>query len=205
MRLSAHVLVHRQQTGHSRPPREHLAHPVTRSLGRHHRHIDAVRRHYRLEVDVETVREHQRLARQKVREYRLPVHLGLDVVRNQHHNDVRLLGSLFDQSHLQPVRLRLLNAPAALVKANHHVQAGVLEVQRVGMALAAVADDPYRAVLDQRHIRVVLVVHRCHVILSLFPGGVLVTDRFPFLCAEPRRRGSACRPFRGSWRPCRCA
>ena len=113
-------------------------------------------------VNVETVGEHQRLPRQQVRRDGLPVHLGLQVVWDQHHHDVGIAGDVGDEPHLQTVPLRLGHAAAALVQAHLHADAAVMQVQRVGVALAAVSDYADRLALQQRHVGVVLVVHLYH-------------------------------------------
>ena len=139
-------------------------------LGRDHRNIYVVGRNNGFEVNVETVREHERLAGQQMWQYGLPVHLCLNVVGNQHHDDVRLAGGVLDQSDPQAVGLGLCNAAAALVQSDHHVLIGVFQVERVRVSLAAISDYAYGLVLYQGHVRVVLVVHLSHVVRSLVLG-----------------------------------
>ena len=161
------VLLDGQQSGHAGAAREDLAHPVPRRLRRHHGHIDAVRRLYRLVVDVESVGEHQSLAREQVGEDGLPVDLGLGVVGDQHHDDVGVAGDIGNQSHLEAFVFGLGPAPAPLVQADADIEPAVPQVQGVSMALASVADNSYRLVLEDREVRVVVVVHFSHLCCSL--------------------------------------
>ena len=158
--------MHCEQTRHAGAFSEDLAHAMSRSLGRDHRHIHALGRLDCVVVDVEAMGEHQRLARKHVLLDGLPVHFGLQVVGNQHHYDVRLLRDLGNHADLQTVRFSLGDAAAALVQADHHVQPVVVQVERVSMALAAVTDYAEGLAVHQRHIGVRFVVHLCHLVFS---------------------------------------
>ena len=132
-------------------------------LGGDHGDVHAVGGDDGLEVYVEAVREHEGLAGQKVGQDGLAVHLGLDVVGYEHHDDVGLAGGILDQAYLEAVGFGLRYAATALVEADHDIEAGILQVEGVGVSLAAVADDADGLVLDQGHVGVVFVVHLCHV------------------------------------------
>ena len=67
-------------------------------------------------------------------------------------------GRLGDRQHPQPGRLGLGLRRRALAQADAHVDARVLQVQRVGVALRAVAEDRDLAARDQRRVGVRLVV-----------------------------------------------
>ena len=56
------------------------------------------------------------------------VDIGLEVVGDEHHDDVGLFGGLVYGADSQSVGLGLLTAAAALVEADHDVQAVVLAV-----------------------------------------------------------------------------
>ena len=62
-------------------------------------------------------------------------------------------------THPEPGRLGLGHRRRALAQADAHVDARVLQVERVGVALRAVADDRDLAAGDERPIGVRLVVH----------------------------------------------
>ena len=164
MRVSGSVLMHCEQTRHARTLSENLAHAMSGSLGRDHRHIHALRRLDSVVVDVEAMSEHQRLAGEHVLLDRLPIHLGLQVIGNQHHDDVRLLGDFGDHADLQSFCLRLRDAAAALVQPDHHIKPVVVQIECVGVSLAAIADYAEGLAIHQRHIGVRFVVHLCHLV-----------------------------------------
>ena len=121
--------------------REHFAHAMAGCLGRDHADIDVGMRDDLAEADVEAVREHQRLAALHVRRNLLVVDLRLADVGRQDHHDLRLCGGLGDGPHRQSGRLDFRARLRFGMQADAHIQAAVAQVQRVGMALAAKADD----------------------------------------------------------------
>ena len=146
--LAGGVLVNRDKPRHAGAPGEYLAHAVPRRLGGHHGDIHAFGRFDGLVVNAEAVGEHQSLARQQVWHDGLLVNLRLQVVGNQHHDDVRRLGRLRHGADFQTFGFGLGPALAALVQADHDIQPAVVKVKGVGVPLAAVADNTYRLVLD---------------------------------------------------------
>ena len=97
---------------------------------------------------------------------------------------------------LQPGCLGLGLRRRALAQADAHVDAGVLQVQRVGMALRAVADDGDLAAADDRAVGVLLVVHVGAMSASLSCGWGTARSRAwcvrawaarPARCAAARR------------------
>src|SRR5438093_235140 len=144
--------------GDAGPLREEVAHDVARRLGRDHGHVHIGRRHHLVEVDVEAVGEHEHLATAESALDLALEHLALALVGQQDHDHARHLGGLVDGRHAEPVLLGLRPALGALVEPHHDVLAGVLEVQRVAVALAAVADDRDLPALEQAEIGVRVVV-----------------------------------------------
>ncbi len=71
--------------------------------------------------------------------------VGIDVmvalVGDEHHHDVAPRGGLGDGQHLEARLARLRDAGRVLAQPDDDAHAGVLEVQRVGVALRAEADD----------------------------------------------------------------
>ena len=117
------------------------AHEVAGTLGRDHPHVDALGRRDLLEVDVEAVRERERVAVDEVRRDVGLVDLLLLGVGQQHHDDVGLAHRVGGRQHAQPGRLGLGLRLRALAQADDHVDARVLQVQRVRVTLRAVAED----------------------------------------------------------------
>ena len=139
-RLAGGVLVDREQRRHADPFLEHPPDDVAGALGGHHGDIHLVARHDLAEVNVEAVGEHQGAARLQVRLDRLVVEPLLGLVRHQQHDDVAHLDRVLDRLDPQVFLLGRLPGLAALVEADHHVDPTVLQVERVRVALAAVAD-----------------------------------------------------------------
>ena len=162
MRVAGGVLVDGQQPGHAGAAREYLSHAVAGRLGRDHGDVHVVGGLDGVVVDVEAVREHERLPRQQVGRDGLAIDLGLQVVGDEHHHDVRVAGDIGHQAHFQAVLFGLGHAAAALVQPHLHVYAAVVQVERVGVALAAVSDYADGLAVQQGHVGVVFVVHFDH-------------------------------------------
>ena len=80
----------------------------------------------------------------------------------QEHDQVGLGGGVGDRQHPQPGGLGLGHRRRALAQADAHVDARVLQVEGVGVALRAVADDGDLAAGDEGAVGVLLVVHVGH-------------------------------------------
>ena len=122
------ILVNGQQGRGADASLEQLPDAMARRLGCNHRHVNARRRNDLAVMDIETVREHQRLAVAEVRGDGLVIDLLLTGVRDQHHDNAGSLCDLFNGSHFQAVRFRLFPRLAAAVQTDHDVCAAVLEI-----------------------------------------------------------------------------
>ena len=87
------------------------------------------------------VGEHQHVALLQVGLDVLFVHRGLFLIVDEDHNDIGLLCSFRRGINLQSLRFCLGPGFASLVKADDNITAGILQVQRVGVSLASIADD----------------------------------------------------------------
>ncbi|MPN62428.1 hypothetical protein SDC9_210176 [bioreactor metagenome] len=136
---------------------------MTRALRRDHRDGDAGRRGDEAEADVEAVGEEQRVAVLEAGGDLRGEEIGLHLVGGQDHDDVGLGSGLRRGEDAQALLLGPGTRPAAGLQADPDVDARVPQVQRVGVALRAVADDGDLATLDDRKIRVLVVEHfSCH-------------------------------------------
>ena len=151
------VLRNRDQVRHAATLRIRAANRVARCLRRDHDHVEVGARDHRAVVDVEAVRECQRRALLDVRVDFLRVHVGDLLVRQQHHHDVGALHRFRDFLDRQACVFGLAPRRAALAQADRHVHAAVLQVQRVCMALRAVADDRDLLALDEGEVSVFVV------------------------------------------------
>jgi hypothetical protein len=114
------------------------------------------------------VREHQRLARLHVGLDLGVVDLGGGLVGREVHDDVGPLGDVGDGEPTTRPASSAFFAGRAGAQADADLDAGVLEVERVGVALRAVADDGDFLRLDKREVCVCVVVGLCHGVLVFF-------------------------------------
>jgi hypothetical protein len=135
---------------------------VARSLGSHHGDVHTGRGLDVAKANIETVTEEQRRALLEVRGDGLGVDGALDLVRRQDHDNIGLLDGLGDRDDLQALCLGLVPGLAALGEADANVDSGVAQVQRVGVALAAIANNGDLAPLNHGEICVVVVEHFSH-------------------------------------------
>ena len=132
------------------------------ALGGSHEHVHALGGHDLLIADIEAMGEGQGLALGHVGGDALLVHVGLDLVIDQDHDDVAPLGGLLDGLHLQTGLLGVGPVLRALAQAHAHVAAGVLQVQRVGVTLGAIADDGDLLPVQIADVAILLIIHFCH-------------------------------------------
>ena len=120
------------------------------------------------------MRERERVAVDEVRRDVGLVDLLLLGVGQQHHDDVGLAHRLGGREHPQARGFRLRLRLRTGAQADHDVDAGVLQVQRVRVTLGAVAEDRDQLVGDQAEIGVVLVIdgggHRTDLLVQMRLG-----------------------------------
>ena len=155
--LAAGVLVDRHQTGHAAAILELAANQMARPLGRDHADVGARGRLDLVEVDREAVGEHQQVAVGDPVGDLGATDLGLLLVGDQDHHHIAPACSVRDVQHLQARRLGVRPAGGVRPQPHHHVHAGVLQVERVGVPLGAVAEDRDGLPLEQRDVRVCVV------------------------------------------------
>ena len=90
----------------------------------------------------------------------LLIDLGLQLVGNEDHDDVAFLGGLVHGGDLQTSLFGLSPALGTLAQADAHVNAGIHEVEGMGMALRTIANDSDLLPLEDLRIDVVFVVDR---------------------------------------------
>ena len=91
-----------------------------------------------------------------ITELRLDVlgeHLRLHLVRQEERDQLRAAHRLGDRLDLEPRLLCVAPRRRALAQADDHLDTGVVQVERVGVTLAPVADNGNRAV-EEREIAV---------------------------------------------------
>ena len=142
------------------PPRTNSLRTVwPRTLGRHHDDVHLRARLDQAEMDVEPMREGDGRAVAEVLVDVRPVGLGLQLVRHGHHQHVGPGGGLGDAHDLDAGPLGLGGGGRAGAQRGGDLSdAGIVHVQRVRMALAAIAHDSHPSVLDEVYVAVAIVV-----------------------------------------------
>ena len=135
---------------------------VARALRRNHDNVDILRRDDLLEVDVEAVRKCEAVAGLEVRLDGFLIDIRLLLVRNQHHNDVARLGSLSRGHNGQAGSLCLLLVLGTGTQADNNIDAGIMQVFRMRMALGTKADDGNGLAVQQGQVAVRIIVHLYH-------------------------------------------
>jgi hypothetical protein len=161
-RGAAGILLHGYERRRAAAFGEDLADAMAGSLGRDHRDIDGGRRGDGAEADVEAVGEHEGDVGLHVGRDLGVVDLGGGLVGSEVHDDV---GPLADVGHGiddEAGGARAGGAGRVGAKADADINARVLEVERVGVALRAVADDGDFFGLDEREVCVCVVIRLCH-------------------------------------------
>ena len=158
-RVPARVLGDGDERRRAVPLGEEPADDVARPLRRDHDHVVARRRLDAPVMDVEPVGEEQCGARSQVRRDVGLVDRGLDLVRKQKRDDLGAGGRLGDRADGEPRFLGGSPRAAALPEPDLDLDARVVQVQGMCVALAAVADDRDLAVEEAE---VAFAVNRCH-------------------------------------------
>ncbi len=135
---------------------------VPRALGGDHGHINIGGWEDLVIVDVEAVCEHQHIALDQPFFDGAIVYLALQLVGDQHHDNIRGLGHLISGRHLEASLLGIAPRLATLKLTHHDLASAILEVQGVGMTLAAKTDDADGLVLDKIQICVLVIVDFSH-------------------------------------------
>src|SRR5450759_1512010 len=160
--LAGRVLVDGDEGGHAHAFGVEFADAVAGGFGRDHGDIDIGGGSDLAEVDVEAVGEHECLARGHVGGDLAVVEIGLDVIRDEDHDHIRGFRGLGGGEDLEAGGFGLGDALAAGGEADDDLDAGIAEVEGVGVALAAVADDGDRAAGEVVEISVFFVVTIWH-------------------------------------------
>jgi hypothetical protein len=160
--LAADVLVNRQQSGCAAAFGEDFADAVAGRFGRDHGDINVARRLDSLEVDVESVGEHERLAAREVRRDGGGIERGLAGVGGDDHDDVGPGGSAVGGDGIEAMLLGAGARAAGFRKAHLHGDAAVAQVEGVGVPLRAVAEDGDLLAADEGEVGGVVVVDLCH-------------------------------------------
>lgn len=132
---------------------------MARSLRGHHDDIEVLTRNHLAVVNVEAVGKSERRTLLDVRLNLLTVGLRDVFIRDQHHDDVSAFHGIFNGRDCETGSLSLLPGSAVRAQTDHHIDAGVMQVQRMGVSLGTVADDRDLLALDDGKVTVLVVIN----------------------------------------------
>src|SRR5690606_20704565 len=159
-RVARSVLGHSDQARHAAALLVLATNGVTGALRRDH---DDVNRRLPLdetEMNVEAVRESNCSAVADVASDLVAVDVSLQLVRSSHHDQVSPGSGLGDGHDLKAIGLDLLCGCRTSAQCNCEVlRTGLFQVQRVGAALRAVADNSNLLALDQIEIGIAIIIN----------------------------------------------
>ena len=164
--LAGSVLVHSDQIRHAGAFSEGAADEVAGALGGDHDDVHVFGRNDLLEMNVEAMGKGEGLAGGHGRGDVLLVDVGLHFVGKKNHDDVSLLGSFGDTHGFEAVLLGEFVVLTAGALGNEDVHAGIAEVESMGMALAAEAENGNGLTLEVAEISVFVVINFHGKILS---------------------------------------
>ncbi len=156
--LPVGVLVDGDEAGHAAALDEDFAHAMAGRLGRGHAHVDARRGDDGLEVNVEAVGEQEQLAGSEVGPDLLGIELGRGLIGNQDHDHIGPFCGFSNGGDFKAGLLCLGDGLGVRREAHLDLNAGILEVESMGMPLGAVADDGYFFGLDEGEVGIVIVI-----------------------------------------------
>ncbi len=153
------VLVDGDQPGDAASLLELATHEVAGALGRHQRDVHLGGRRDLAVVHREAVTEEQEVARRDAVGDLLAPDVAVLLVGQQDHHHVAARSGVGDVEDLEAGRLRLRDRRRSRAQSDDHLHPGLLEVQCVGVALGAVAEDGDGLAVELGEIRVVVVEH----------------------------------------------
>ncbi len=132
---------------------------MARCLGRDHDDVEIFARHDLVVVDGETVGERQGRTLFQVGFDFFTIQARLELVRGEDHHQVRAGDGLGHALDLETGVLGLLRGSRTGTQADRHLDAGILQVVGMGVALRTIADDRHLALLDEGNIGVLVVIN----------------------------------------------
>src|SRR6266540_500987 len=152
------VAIHRYEHRRATALGGNRAHRMTGGLRRDHHDVEILARHDLAIVNVESMSKPERRALADIRFDVGLIHRGDVLVGHQHHDEVGVpyrFGNLLD---VQAGFTCLVPGGAALAKAHGDFHSRVVQIERVGVPLRAVAHDSDPLALDERQVRVLVVI-----------------------------------------------
>ena len=164
--LARSILFHSEYVRDTAAFYESPAHQMARSFGGNHEYVHISGRDDLFEMDVEAMGKSQGAATLQVGSDFGFVYVGLLFIRDQDHGHISCSHGFRHSLDFQAGGTGHIGGFAAFVQANHHIDAAFFQVQGMGMALAAVADDGDGLTLEDVDVAVRVVINLRH---SFFP------------------------------------
>ena len=156
------ILIHRKYIGNAGAFRKYAANQMAGALRGNHEYVYVCCRDDLFEMNIEAMGKSQGAAGFQVRRNLALVNVSLFFVRDQDHGDVSPFNRFADGHNLQARCFRFCRGFGTFVQANHYFQAAVTQVQRMGVALAAVTDDRNFFTLNRIPVYILIIIHFCH-------------------------------------------
>src|SRR5690606_17033428 len=153
------VLINRNKVRHTTALRVGTTNGVARGFGGNHDDVDVIARNHLAVVHVKAVSKCQCGTGLDVASNLSVVDLGDVLVGQQNHDDVGLLHGIGHFSNLKAGVDSLVPGGAPLAQTDHHLDARIVQVERVRVALRAVTDDGDSFALDERQVAVLVIKH----------------------------------------------
>ena len=159
-RAAGGILVHSHQAGHAAAFGVFAAHGVAGALGRHHDHVNAGLRLDQAEMHVQAMGKCNGRTFAQVVMHVFFVGLGLQFIGHGEHDQVAPGGGLGNAHHLQAFAFGFFGRGRALAQGNNHILgARIAQVQRMGVALAAIAQNGHFFVFDQVNVAIAVIIY----------------------------------------------
>ena len=168
--VAGDILVDAYEGGDSESLGEDEPLHVSGGLGRHHDDVDIRRGLNQLVGDGEAVCELECGALLQVGLDVLLVDVGLDLVRQEHHDDICVLDGVSELRDLEAVLLGLVPGLSVLPDSDRHIDPGVVEAQSLGPSLGPVSQDGDFLAVEDFQVRIFIVIklhgfHTCGCVL----------------------------------------
>ena len=165
-RFARSILVHSDQARHAAAFDIFATHGVTGALGGHHDDVNAGLGFDQAEVDVQAMCERNGCTVTNVVVDVFLIGIRLQFVGHGEHDQVRPSGCCCDVHDLQAFAFGLFGRGRTGAQGDHKVlRAAVAQVQRVGVALAAIAQNGDLFVFDQVDVTVTIIIDAHGVLL----------------------------------------
>ena len=154
---------------------------MSRALRCDHDDIQVLCRFYKLEVNVETMRECERIAFLHMRSDQVVIRIRSLLIRYQHHYDIASFRCAFDIHYFEVVMCfrefrSLFPMCASFAQTNNDINAAFCQVFGMGMSLGTEADNSYCLSIKNAEVAVrIIILFNRHEFFSFF----LIRDSMP--------------------------